>query len=243
VLGGAIAIDSVVTSAVGRVNAAGRAVSEVHTRISGVTVFGQPATIDERGITILSGSPEAAPIVQALNDALHQALSQAGDQLVLLSTTKSTSSGPQGQMSGGSAGGLLFTADVADAAVPGPVDEVTMAVQLGQAGMSAVAGGQAPGAVNVTLPSVETPASTAGSLGGLPSPPTSAAAPSEAPVASGVTGPVAATPLGRVPVALGRLTRPSHLSRWLEAAYLTMTVACLALALWSRRLWAGRRGA
>jgi hypothetical protein len=209
-----------------------------------VTVLGQPATIDERGITILSGSPEAAPIVQALNDALHRALSQAGDQLVLLSTSKSTSSGPQGQMSGGSAGGLLFTADVANAAVPGPVDEVAVAIQLGQAGMSAVAGGQAPGAVKVTLPPVENPASTAGSSGGLPSaPPPSAAAPSQAPVASGATGPAATTPLGPVPVALGRLTRPSHLSRWLEAAYSTMTIACLALALWSRRLWAGRRGA
>src|SRR5207244_3362014 len=51
--------------------------------VSGVTVAGQPATIDQNGITV-QGSGQGKPVLDALNKSLQQALAASGSKVFLV---------------------------------------------------------------------------------------------------------------------------------------------------------------
>ena len=83
-LGDTVFIQSIVTSSVARVDPSSKlATNESHTVLGAVSAGGQPARIDERGITIGSGSPSSAGPAQSLNDALRQALAAVSDRGLL----------------------------------------------------------------------------------------------------------------------------------------------------------------
>ena len=241
-LGGTISIRSIATTSVARVDPTSKlATNDSHTVLGAVTAAGQPATIDERGITI--GSNSVAPgLAQPFNDALGQALTAAGAQVVLLSAAKTTTATDAGVASSGQAGGILYAAKLGDPRLPGPVNAVATAVQLGQAGtlVSAAAGavgvagavGAPPtvsGADETAATPLGSPASSA-SVAGLSQQPTASArrsAGTQPRGAARLSGKLAATTDGGL---LGRV----------KTLYLVMTLTCLALALGTHALWWAR---
>src|SRR5207249_12230752 len=131
--------ESIVTTSLARIDAAtGAATNDSHTIIGRVSVAGQPAKIDEHGVTVGASAP-ATGIAQTINDALRQALSASGAQIVLLPATKRTSTSAAGATSAGQAGGITYSGLVGNAQIPGPLNAVSTAVQLGQAGTVASA--------------------------------------------------------------------------------------------------------
>lgn len=83
-LGGTVKIDSIVADS--RYVTDGRTVkSHVDTvTVNGATAGGQPATIDQNGITI-NGSGQGKPVIDALNAALNTALAASGSHVHVLS--------------------------------------------------------------------------------------------------------------------------------------------------------------
>lgn len=75
-----------------------KATGDAHTTVSGVTVAGVPATIDERGLTI---GTSTNPAHAAINDLAKAVLEQSGITLVLTTPTKQVD-GPTGRFTAGS---------------------------------------------------------------------------------------------------------------------------------------------
>jgi hypothetical protein len=243
-LGDTILIDSILTTSIATLDGGHVAKNDSHTTLGAVSVLGQPATIDERGITIgatpVSGSDT---VIATLNQAFQQALAASGAQLVLLPSDHSANSTDDAQNSQGSAGGLLYTSMIGSPSIPGPVSAVQAAIQLGQAGTIAftsphAAAGSTPdislGGDITDLPTTGFPA-TATPVAATPSAAVATPAP-RAPAAQAkpAAAPVAA-PAPQPAVAVGDLV----VGR-VKLLYLAMTLACLGLALGARAIRPGQ---
>jgi hypothetical protein len=106
-LGDAVHIDSITVASHSETDGRGADKHSDDVTLSGVTVAGQPATIDQRGITVGGAQSGSAPF-DSLNDALHQALDAAGAQIRLIGAAANP---PHPVMSGcskGQAEGVLL---------------------------------------------------------------------------------------------------------------------------------------
>jgi hypothetical protein len=240
-MGGTVTIDTIRTTSVSKIDLDGKepAVNDSVADVSGVLVAGQPATIDNNGITVGANPSQGGDVAKALNDAFQKALSQAGAEVVLLSASKTVNSSPDGASSQGTAAGVYFGLRAGNPSIPGPANMVETSVQLGQAGTMASASSRAAdGSGDLTAPidditgglpdngAVGTGSpGDSGSLSGtgnVPSPPTTAKDSSAK----------------RAQVALERPTKASltggPIVEGLRVLYLVMTIACLAVSLGSR---------
>jgi hypothetical protein len=91
-LGGAIHIDSIVSTSTFQTDGQGQPKHTQSVTVSGVSVAGVAATIDQNGITV-NGSGQGSAVVDALNGALQQLLTAAGTHIRLLSPSTSTKRG------------------------------------------------------------------------------------------------------------------------------------------------------
>jgi flagellar basal body rod protein FlgC len=85
-LGGMIHIDSILTTSDYQANDHGTDKHVDHVTVHGVTAGGQPATIDQNGVTVGS-TTQGGPILDAINSALQTALQASGSQVHLLGDT------------------------------------------------------------------------------------------------------------------------------------------------------------
>ena len=105
-LGGSISIDQIVSTATSRTDGE-TATSDRKVVISGAKVDNEPATIDENGVTVGSGtSGQGRDGIDQLNEAVADALTQAGFELRLLSATKKV----EGAAADAAVEGLLLSA-------------------------------------------------------------------------------------------------------------------------------------
>jgi len=102
-LGGAIRIGVLDSESTSRTDGRGIATHDEHITMGGVTVAGQPASIDETGVHI-GGSSSS---IQPLTDAFNTLLKSAGASIKLASTT-GTSEGDNPKQVSSEAGGLIF---------------------------------------------------------------------------------------------------------------------------------------
>jgi hypothetical protein len=76
-LGGTVQIASITTTSTHQTDGVAAPVHHDQVTISGVTVAGQPATIDQNGVSV-AGAGQGKPALDALNSALQQLLSASG---------------------------------------------------------------------------------------------------------------------------------------------------------------------
>lgn len=254
-MGGTITIDTIRTTSVSKIALGSDqpAVNNSVSDVSGVLVAGQPATIDNNGITIGANPAQGGDVAKALNDAFQKALTQGGAEVVLLAANKTINSSADGSSAQGTATGVYFGLKAGNESIPGPVNVVETAVQLGQAGTIASASSRpADGSGDLTTSvgdltgglsdtgvadtgSLPATGSVSGSAGGgdAPAPKTTTKQPASKRAQVALEHPVNASLTGG-PIVEG-----------LRVLYLVMTIACLGVSLGSRavrnRLF--RRGA
>ncbi|HEY3702414.1 MAG TPA: hypothetical protein VGL32_09165 [Acidimicrobiales bacterium] len=85
-LGGMIHVDSILTTSDYQANDHGTDKHVDHVTVHGVTAGGQPATIDQNGVTVGTAT-QGGPILDAINSALQSALQASGSQVHLLGDT------------------------------------------------------------------------------------------------------------------------------------------------------------
>ncbi|MCU1464014.1 MAG: hypothetical protein JWO37_4089 [Acidimicrobiales bacterium] len=85
-LGGQIHVNSVTTTSVYRTDGVSPPVHDNTVTVSGVTAGGQPAVIDNNGITVL-GANQGKPVLDAINNALHDLFVATGSGLRLVNAT------------------------------------------------------------------------------------------------------------------------------------------------------------
>ena len=137
-LGDAILIDSIQTTS--RSTTDGK--HEDHVTMGNVSVAGQPAVIDQNGISIV-GNNLGNAIVSSLNDALKALLASSGSDVHLITpgtTPTLNSRAVNVTCTGGEADGVLFHAEVKTPQTPPDIYYTTIA--LGAACTNASAGGQ-----------------------------------------------------------------------------------------------------
>jgi hypothetical protein len=107
-LGGMIHVDSVLTTSDYQSNNHGTDKHVDHVTIQGATAGGQPATIDNNGVTVGGGS-QGGPVLDAINSALQSALQASGSQVHLVGDTANPAEPIGGSGCGkGEADGLLL---------------------------------------------------------------------------------------------------------------------------------------
>jgi hypothetical protein len=107
-LGGMIHVDSILTTSDYQTNDHGTDKHVDHVTVHGVTAGGQPATIDQNGVTVGSNT-QGGPILDAVNSALQTALQASGSQLHLVGETSNPPQPIGGAGCGkGEADGLLL---------------------------------------------------------------------------------------------------------------------------------------
>lgn len=139
-LGGLVAIDSILTRSVSRTEGDKPPATESVATYQGVTVAGQPARIGSDGIVV---GPAGSPVADALNGALRQLLATSGVTIRALSASQQT----KGVQTSGDAQGLLvsWTLDLTglqlppDFPVANPADVYFASLTLGSAGSAAFA--------------------------------------------------------------------------------------------------------
>ena len=113
-LGGTVDISSIHATSTSLTDGAGVTKASGHVTISGVTVAGQAAAIDQSGVHVTPGSGLGGEQVAQLDQALGQALSAAGWKLQLLGVSQQkTPDAPNA-----SAHGVMFYAQADASAVP-----------------------------------------------------------------------------------------------------------------------------
>jgi flagellar basal body rod protein FlgC len=85
-LGGMIHVDSILTTSDYQANDHGTDKHVDHVTVHGVTAGGQPATIDQNGVTV-GTTTQGGPILDAINSALQTALQASGSQVRLVGDT------------------------------------------------------------------------------------------------------------------------------------------------------------
>jgi hypothetical protein len=245
-LGGMIHVDSVLATSDYQSNDHGTDKHLDHVTIQGVTAGGQPASIDNNGVTV-GGASQGGPILDAINSALQSALQASGSQLHLVGDTANPAQPIGGSGCGkGEADGLLLHLQ-ADASQVPMGDVYFTDLVLGSACTAAATSAQATdlgGGGGTDLGGTVGPSTDEGA------PPNDGAALSSTPDMAGSLG-APGTPgsLGTSPAARG----PSHGSRAgrgffgeivdqalvahrLDALYLAFTLGFAGLFLVSRLL-------
>jgi hypothetical protein len=229
--GGVVKIDSV-TSTARAVTDGTKGEGEAATTISGMTIGGQPATVDENGVTI---GEEGEPLNAVANQIAKQALNQAGVEMVLgapvkeLDGSSAVASAPSLVITWESEGGVFgFIVGGARAAAAGSpaLDDAILGVDLG-AGDAPAAPVGSPGGGTATLDEgdagggLDTPVSDGPAAGGEPQ----LAPPSDAGGGDGGE------------VALDDATPARSLSKPVKASYLLLgLLAAVLVAIGMRRL-------
>jgi flagellar basal body rod protein FlgC len=85
-LGGMIHVDTIQATSDYQANEHGTDKHVDHVTVHGVTAGGQPASIDQNGVTV-GGSTQGGPILDAINSALQTALQTSGSQVHLVGDT------------------------------------------------------------------------------------------------------------------------------------------------------------
>lgn len=245
-LGGTITIDSIVSRAVSEVDSTGKGTAEQTMTVAGVSVGGNPARIDEEGITVGPGGPQGADAIAQLNKALRDALSAANLQISALQGDRQVQDGS----AKATVGGILIAGGADAGALPGGTGVVT-SVLLGKTGTIAAAsagagdllsgvGDDLSGDARPALPDAATGPGVLGdsTLGALAAPASAAspgapASPHSRP-AAGARGAGRAIPAAFTDPAAARV----------KALYLALALAFLGLALgWRRALPGASRAA
>jgi hypothetical protein len=159
-LGGAIHIGAIDSNSTSRTDGRGIATHDEHFTLSGVTVGGQPASIDETGVHIGGSSSSAQP----LTDALNTLLKSAGASIKLASTSGEVEDQNPKQVSS-EADGLIFHIEQF-LNIPNNVDTYFANFTLGVAGTQAVAAsdrGSAPPESDASIGGVTGPSDTGSS--------------------------------------------------------------------------------
>ena len=165
-IGDVVHIDSIAISSHSETDGRGADKHSDKVTVSGVTVSGQPASIDQSGLTVGGSQSGSAPF-DSLNDALHQALDAAGAQIRLVGVTPNPPHPVMGGCAKGEAEGVLLhlQADV----TPLPFGDVFYAdFVLGGACTTAAASADRLGGAGVDLGPVGGTPSVAPPAGGSP---------------------------------------------------------------------------
>jgi hypothetical protein len=250
---GLVRIGSISTTSKHQVDGLKVKLHQDHVVVSGVTVAGQPAEIDEHGVSLV-GAGQGKQVVDAINAALQQALAAAHTKIYLLGTTAAAAHGNDQPCGQGSAGGVQFYSEQDLSQVPQQGGVFFANITLGQACTDAVASASRVGSETGEAESGIHVGTGAGSEGTTGSPAAAAqavAGSSEAlPGSSPSVGGGAAasgdvlhrSTLGRVgrSALFERQLRGAVVSHRLDALYLAFTLAFVGLCLGARLLSAAR---
>jgi flagellar basal body rod protein FlgC len=250
-LGGMIHVDSILATSDYQANDHGTDHHVDHVTVHGVTAGGQPATVDQTGVTV-GGNTQGGPILDAVNSALQNALQASGSQVHLVGDTANPSQPVGGTGCGkGEADGLLLHLQADASQVPmGDVyfTNVTLASACTAATTSAqLADNGGVGAVGGGTDLGGATGPTAGSTGsadqgaalsngtGLMGAPGSPATPGSLATSSPGRRGARATP-GGGPGFFGEIIDQALVAHRLDAMYLAFTLAFAGLFLGSRLL-------
>jgi hypothetical protein len=239
-VGGAIHIDVITATSTSRTDGRGIATHDEHLILSGVTVAGQPAAIDEQGVHVGGSASSAKP----LNDALDAALGAIKAKVTLASASGDVQSdNPKSVTS--NAQGLIFYIEQR-LQIPNLTDDYYATFTLGIAGTKSTSAAERGSAA----------AAESGGIGGV-------STPSETPAASPTAEPASSVEIPGTPGTAGTFTngptrrvgRPSVLGNRqgvldqleadligfpirhrMELLYLAFTLAFVGVCLSSRLL-------
>jgi hypothetical protein len=240
--GGAIHIDVITALSTSRTDGRGIATHDEHVTLGGVTVSGQPAAIDDRGVHLGGSASSAKP----LNDALNTALDAMKAKITFGTASADVQSGnPKAVTS--KAEGLIFNIQ-RDVAIPNLTSTYFATITLGVVGTKAVSASDRGSAAAIEQ----------GGIGGLSTPSeTPAASPTGEPASSietpgtpGTPGTFGSGPTRRTgrPSVLGARNRKGVLDQLeadligfpvrhrMELLYLAFTLAFIGVCLSSRLL-------
>jgi hypothetical protein len=250
-LGGMIHVDSILTTSDYQANDHGTDKHVDHVTVHGVSAGGQPATIDQNGVTV-GGSTQGGPILDAINSALQNALQASGSQVHVLGDTPNPAQPIGGTGCGkGEADGLLLHLQADASQVPEGEVYFTN-VTLGSACTAATTSGQlaadlggvgAGGGTDLGTATGPTAGSTgSGGQGAalssstaVPGTPGSAATPGSLATSSPGRRGTHVTPRAG-PGFFGEIIDQALVTHRLDAIYLAFTLAFAGLFLGSRLL-------
>lgn len=153
--GDAIKIESISSESTSRTDGKGIAEHEEHVTLAGVTVAGQPASIDEQGVHVLGPANSAKP----LTDAVNAALKSMGASLTLATAQGDVKGGDGVKTVSSNGEGLIFHIEQT-VNVPNLVATYFATFTLGVVGTTATSSADRAGA----------PAVEEGGIGGLSTP-------------------------------------------------------------------------
>jgi hypothetical protein len=249
-LGGMIHVDSILTTSDYQANDHGTDKHVDHVTLHGVTAGGQPATIDQNGVTV-GTTTQGGPILDAINSALQTALQASGSQVHLLGDTTNPPQPIGGTGCGkGEADGLslhlqadasqvpmgdvYFTDLTLGSACTAATTSSQLASDLGGVGGTDLSGGPSAGSAG----SSDQGAALASSSG-LPGTPGTPATPGSLAASSPGRGGAHATRRGGSGF-LGEIIDEALVAHRLDTVYLAFTLAFAGLFLGSRLLLPAR---
>jgi hypothetical protein len=240
--GGAIHIGTIDSTSTSRTDGRGIASHDEHINLSGVTVSGQPAAIDETGVHVGGSSSSAKP----LSDALNTLLKSVGASVTLASTTGDVKDQNPKQVSSEADGVIFHVQQHLD--IPNEQDDYFANFTLGVAGTQVSAAsdrGSSPPAEEGGIGGVSGPSSDQSSSGS-PSSETPASFDAGTPGTPGTPGsfnsssrPGRPSVLGRRTGTLGQLEAELagfSIAHRFELVYLAFAFAFVGVCLSSRLL-------
>jgi len=239
--GGAIHIGTIGSASTSRTDGRGIASHDEHFTLSGVTVSGQPATIDETGVHVGGSSSSAKP----LTDAVNTLLKNVGATVTLASASGDVKDQNPKQVSS-EVDGLIFHIQQ-HLMIPNAEDDYFANFTLGVAGTQAVAAsdrGSSPPAEEGGIGGVSGPSSDQSSSAS-PASETPASFDAGTPGTPGTPGSFSSTPRNTRPSVLGKrgglLGLEAELAGFsiahrMELVYLAFALAFVGVCLSSRLL-------
>ena len=242
---GMLHIDSILTTSTHKVDGQKIKSHKDRVTVSGVTVAGQPAEITQDGV-VVNGAGQGRPAIDALNAALHQALTAANTKVFLIGATAPSPHGADQPCSEGSAGGVQIYTEQDLSQVPQQGGVFFANITLGQACTAAVASAARVGAETGESESgigIGTKGATAGGAGG----PASGASPasvegtgpelgSGSSASSASAGPTSARRFRTTGAGFEHQLRGALVSHRLDILYLAFTLAFVGLCIGARLL-------
>jgi hypothetical protein len=249
-LGGMIHVDSILTTSDYQSNDHGTDKHVDHVNVNGVTAGGQPARIDQNGVTVGSNT-QGGPILDAINSALQTALQASGSQVHVVGDTSKPPQPIGGAGCGkGEADGLLLHLQANASQLPmGDVyftnltlgsacTAATTSAQSSDLGGAAAGGGTDVGSAGSTTQGAPASADQGAAL-------SSSAALPGTPGTPGTPGSLATSSPGRSGAHtrsgggsgfLGEIVDQALVAHRLDTVYLAFTLAFAGLFLGSRLL-------
>ena len=252
-LAGMVHIDSIVTTSIHKVDGLKVKSHKDRVVVGGVTVGGQPAEINQDGVTV-TGSGQGRPALDALNSALQQALAAAKTKINLVGVTPASAHGNDQPCGQGSAGGVQFYTEQDLSQVPQQGGVFFANITLGQACTDAIASPARLGSEATDSQSgieIGTKGADAGGTAGATvaagaASPGIAGTSAPSGVATGTSSEGSASPrsaarhFGGTATRFERQLRGAVVSHRLDILYLAFTLAFVGLCIGSRMLSASR---